>query len=131
MSAFLPFELADPVDGKTWNFVPFARKDGVFTYVATHESPMPELRPSVTISTTMPSKTSKLMKVRAKLSFPCGKQLVADGPDVYSHTVSADVTFLLPQISNVDQRSILLGMMKALLASSAPSTAITAAEPIY
>jgi hypothetical protein len=86
-----------------------------------------ELRKTLSMSVTPPSKTSKLYKVRCKIVAP-----VADAvTGLLSHSNTADFTFLLPKQSLTTERTGLLLDVSELIAHAVVEEQVVALAPIY
>lgn len=133
MPAFSPFSITtDKPDVNTgWTFKPYLRKDGVFTYMDRDRYDQLELSPTLTLSTTGPTKTSKLMKVRAKVSLPVSAEDVSTGDFKLAHTLTADITFIIPPMSTSASRETLLDIMEKLLNAAPLTTILGNGEPLY
>lgn len=133
MPAFSPFSVTtDKPDVNTgWTFKPYLRKDGVFTYMDRDRYDQLELSPTLTLSTTGPTKTSKLMKVRAKVSLPVAADDVSTGGFKLAHTLTADITFIIPPMSTAVSRETLLDVMEKLLNAAPLTTILGNGEPLY
>lgn len=133
MPAFSPFSvMTDKPDVNTgWTFKPYLRKDGVFTYMDRDRYDQLELSPTLTLSTTGPTKTSKLMKVRAKVSLPVTADDVSTGGFKLAHTLTADITFIIPPMSTAASRETLLDIMEKLLNAAPLTTILGNGEPLY
>lgn len=123
MPAFQPFSLLTNISTEgnhAWDFLPFGRKDGVFTYVDTALDQV-DLRPTVTLSFTAPSKTSKLMKCRIKITKPVSRDDTVSGLTKFDHNVTADCTFIAPQHSAEFDRETVIALMREALTSTTNS----------
>lgn len=95
-------------------FTPERMKGDVAFYTDVSQ-PILELRKTLSMSVTAPSKTSKLFKVRVKMVTPCEDPVLTG---TVSHSVSADCVFMLPAKSSVAERTVLLTDLKALVAAT-------------
>lgn len=123
MPAFQPFSLLTNLASEGnhgWDFKPFGRKDGVFTYVDDAIDQV-DLRPTVTISYSAPSKTSKLMKCRIKITKPVSRDDTVNGITKFDHNVTADCTFIAPQHSSEYDRELVVALICQALTSSTNS----------
>ncbi|DAD52272.1 TPA_asm: coat protein [ssRNA phage SRR6960799_16] len=136
MPALAPFSLTTNVDqdiGHVWDFQPFGRKDGLFTFIDPSNLQM-DLRPSVTFSYSAPSKTSKLMKCRAKITLPVAFDDSVTGITRFDHNVTADLTFIAPQQSTEFHRELITAMMRQLITDTTNSPVVRVfkdAAPLY
>lgn len=136
MPAFQPFSVTTNVGtdvNHVWDFLPFGRKDGVFTYVDTAIDQV-DLRPTVTLSFTAPSKTSKLMKCRVKVTKPVARDDAITGLTKFDHNVTADCTLIAPQHSMEFDREVVIALIRQALTSSTNSpvpVAFKEGTPVY
>lgn len=136
MPALAPFSIVTNVDNDlnhTWDFKPYGRKDGLFTFVDTTNLQM-DLRPSVTFSYSAPSKTSKLMKCRVKLTLPVAVDDANTGLTRFDHNVTADLTLIAPQQSSEFHRELIVAMMRQMITGTTNSPVIPVfkdAAPLY
>jgi len=80
----------------------------------------PALQPTVMISLTRPTKTSRLSKARVKLVIPvAAKDALGNPTAVKSHENSADVTYLFSEKSTEEERDDLDFCFQGLLQSDA------------
>lgn len=91
----------------------------------------------VSASVARPSKTSRLSKVRLKLNVPVLEAVTGTNitgitpPAAVAYSVSADVTFILPERSTLGDRQKLLFLMQSLLAAVETTALVTNNESIY
>lgn len=137
MPALAPFSLTtvDPADGmnRVWSFQPFGRKDSLFTFVDP-DLPQMDLRPTVTFSYSAPSKTSKLMKCRAKITLPVKLEDAVTGLPKFDYAVTADLTFIAPQQSSEESRQMITALMQQLITATTNSPVVPVfkdAAPLY
>lgn len=114
-----------------WAFKPFGRKDAVFTYADPYRANSPDLRTVITVSTAQPSKTSKLMKVRVKVTMPVAKDDAVTGATLFDYNVTADFSFMAPANSSADARELALEILQKFLGTVDVQNMIVAAEPLY
>lgn len=93
--------------------------------------------PRVTASVARPSKTSRLSKVRLKVVVPVLEAVTGTNltgvtpPAAVAYTTSADIVFMLPERSNLNQRQALLYLVQSLLAAAEVSALVVNNESIY
>lgn len=136
MPALAPFSIVTSVDddlNHSWSFQPYGRKDGLFTFVEPANLQM-DLRPTVTFSYSAPSKTSKLMKCRVKLTLPVSVDDAVTGLTRFDHNVTADLTLIAPQQSSEFNRELIVAMMRQLITDTTNSPVVPVfkdAAPLY
>lgn len=82
----------------------------------------------ITLSLAKPSKTSKLKKVRAKLVCPIMDTVLTSS---VHHTLSADVVFLLPTTSSLQERKNLRVLFANLMIDAVMEALVDNGEPVY
>lgn len=137
MPALAPFSLTTIAESdgmnRVWTFQPFGRKDGLFTFVDPGLQQM-DLRPTVTFSYSAPSKTSKLMKCRAKITLPVSVDDAVTGLTRFDYNVTADLTFIAPQQSSEESRELITALMRQLITTTTNSPVVPVfkeAAPLY
>lgn len=93
--------------------------------------------PTITASLTAPSKTSRLYKARLKVVFPVLETIsnstmsgIAPAP-TKAYDLTADMTFLMPERSTLQDRKDILALAKNLLANAVTTALVENNETIY
>lgn len=97
----------------TTTWTPERMKGDVAFYSDTTEA-IVELRKTLSVSIAPPTKTSKLYKVRTKLTLPVADPITGQ----YSYSNTFDSTFLLPKASDASSRGDLLLDVQELVAAA-------------
>lgn len=93
--------------------------------------------PVVTVSSTAPSKTSRLYKARIKVVLPVLENSTGTASNGFApaptkaYDLIADMTFLLPERSTQQNRKDLLAFAKNLLAHATPVAVIQDNDVVY
>ena len=103
----------------TLEFKPNRSGNGVFFWRNSelHGSHNPAIRPTISMSNVMPSKTSKLQRTRIKIEIPIPKFDEASGEklNVVDHLVACDVELRVPDAAVDASRNILMDVLVSLL----------------
>ena len=122
MPHFEPFTIeTGPSADLVLQFRPNRTGNGVFfwrnnTLHGSDATLFPAIRPTISMSNVMPSKTSKLQRTRIKIEVPVPKVDVATGAklNAVNYLVACDVELRVPEVADVTSRSILLDVLGAL-----------------
>lgn len=117
-------------------FGPVGTKDGVSSY-ADRSGGIAVGYPTITVSLIQPSKTSKLYKARIKVVMPVLETIsnstvsgILPAP-TKGYDMSADVTFILPERSSLQNRKDILAYCKNLLADAVTTAIVQNLETVY
>lgn len=93
--------------------------------------------PTISVSTTLPSKASRLYKSRIKVALPILENVtnstvsgIAPAPTL-SYTMTADMTFFMPERSSLQNRKDILAYAKNALANALITAVLENNETIY
>lgn len=93
--------------------------------------------PTFEINTSLPSKTSRLYKTRLKIALPVLENVtnstisgIAPAPTL-SYTMTADMTFFMPERSNLQNRKDIIAFAKNALANALVSAVLENNETLY
>lgn len=90
------------------------------------------VEPMLTISSVRPSKTSKLYKVRMKLSVPVSAlDTLGDPNGVKIREASADLTFLFHETATDVEKQFMLDSLNQLISNADVAAVITEGKSIY
>lgn len=125
MPAFAPIALTSPIPAVTMTPV---RIKGDVAFYEDQSQPIAELRKTLSISLTSPSKTSKLYKMRCRVVMPVADAVTGS----YSHSLTFDCTTLMPKEATEASRAALFELLFAVINDSAEfSAAIVEQQTIY
>lgn len=113
---------AGSVGRPTLEFKPNRAGNGVFFWRNSelHGIDNPAVRPTISMSNVMPSKTSKLQRTRIKIEIPIPKVEEASGDklNVLNYLVACDIELRVPDAAVVESRNILMDVLVALLSTA-------------